>query len=142
MSNAVLPFPRRKTLYATDTGISAASCAGAITGSQFGAEGYNNLVLYCNYTRSAGTGTISLSVEAFDDVQAAWFTLQTSAITAGAVALSAMSLDKATGSASQAYEIRLTALNFKWLRIKMAAAVTNATSSDTLTITGELSFQA
>jgi hypothetical protein len=136
-----ISFPRTDRLSAAALGWSAKATNGAVTGSEFDATGANSLVLYCHFTRVAATGTISLTVQAYDDLTAAWVTLQTSAIVAGAVTFSAMSLDKATGSASQAYEIRLTNLAFKKMRVNMPAAITAAGATDLLTITGELLYQ-
>ena len=123
---------------AADLGWNAKATNAAVTGSTFDATGADGLTVYCHFTRGAATGTISLNVQAYDEVNAAWVTLNTVAITAGASALSAMSVDKATGSASQAYEFRLEKLRFHKMRISMAAAVTAADATDLLTLTAEL----
>ncbi len=134
-------FPRSRRIQPADLGWSAKAANAAVTGSTFDLSGMNSLTLFVHFTRAAATGTISLSVQAYDEIVAAWVTLQTTAITAGAVTLSAMSLDKATGSASQAYEVRLTGLNFAKVRVNMAAAVTAAGATDLITISALASYQ-
>ena len=122
-------------------GWSAKAANAAVTGSSFDATGADGLTVFVHFTRVAATGTIALSVQAYDEVVEAWTTLQTVAVASGTATLSAMSVDKATGSASQAYEVRLTELRFHKMRINMAAAVTAAGATDLISISAELTAQ-
>lgn len=134
-------FPRQQRLAADKLGMKAVATNGAVTGEAFDATGYNCLTLYCHLTRVAATGSISLTLEAYDDMTAAWVTVQDPGVNvAGTVTYSPMALTKATGSASVACDFRVKGLAHQKLRIK-SAVITAAGATDLMTITGLLSYQ-
>jgi hypothetical protein len=134
-------FPKQRRLTTSDIGLNAVATNAAQTGSTFDATGYNALTLFLHFVRVAATGSIELTLEAYDDIKAAWVAVQDPGVNvAGTVTYSPLKLTKATGSASIVCDMRVTGLNHNKLRIK-SSVITAAGDTDLLTVTGILSYQ-
>lgn len=133
-------FARQREVPAAELGFNSVACSGAVTGTTFDVTGANRMTLYVIFTRAFGTGNLDLTVEAFSPSLNDWVMLNTVAVSSGVQTLSDGTLRKATGSATCKYEIRLTDLMFRKMRIK-SVAVTSATT-DTLGISAELGYGA
>ena len=125
--------PRYNWLPPATVGISAAATNSAITGSTFDVSGFDRMTLFVHFTRVAATGDIDITVEGYDETMSAWVTLQATETVTGVTTLTANTVRKATGSASQAYEVRFTEMCFRKVRIKVAIP-TAAGATDLLSI--------
>lgn len=133
-------FARQREVTAAELGFNSVACSGAVTSNTFDVTGANRMTLYVIFTRVAGTGNLDLTVEAFSPSLNDWVMLNTVSVSSGVQTLSDGTLRKATASATCKYEIRLTDLMFRKMRIK-SVLVTSATT-DTLGISAELGYGA
>jgi hypothetical protein len=135
-------FARTRYLPATELGMAAVPCNNTKTSSTFDATGANRLTLMVFFTRVAGTGNIDLAIDAYDPYKDDWVKINTATVSGATVTMTDCVFRKASGSASQKYEIRITDVLFGKMRIRLDAAVTAAGATDLLDVSAYLGYGA
>lgn len=131
-------FLRQQYLRSNQLGMTAKLTSGALTSSTFDVRGCCAMAFMFEFTRVAGTGNITFTVEAQNPETLNWIVLQSVDTAAGVSTLTDNSIVKATASASCSGEFRLRNLCYFNMRLKVAAVT--ASTTDAITVNAVMSY--
>jgi hypothetical protein len=133
-------FNKQRYVDPKELGMADVPCNAIKTSSTLDITGANRITLLCFFTRVAGTGNIDLAVDAYDPYKNDWVKLNFSSVAAGVNTLTDGLHRKATASASQKWEVRITDLNFNKIRVRLDSACAAAGASDLLDVAAIVSY--